>query len=149
LTSTGPSQRRKARRFLVQALYQWQIGGDSASAIEGQFYSDEKLSRADKAYFSELLNAIPACVDELDKTFGVFLDRGQAALDPVSLAILRISTYELLHRIDLPYKIVINEAVNLARTFGPTDAHKFINGVVDKVAAQTRQIELAASSAKG
>lgn len=132
---------------MVQALYQWQVGGDSISAIEGQFYGDEKLARADKTYFSELLHAIPACVDELDKTFGDFLDRDQAALDPVSLAILRISTYELLHRIDLPYKIVINEAINLAKTFGPTDAHKFINGVVDKVAGQTREVELSAAKA--
>ncbi|RLA44450.1 MAG: transcription antitermination factor NusB [Gammaproteobacteria bacterium] len=145
MASSRPSERRKARHLLVQALYQWQVGGDSIGNIEAQFYADDKLRRADKSYFSELLHAIPAHVDELDKTFGEFLDRDQSALDPVSLAILRMSTYELLYRIDLPYKISINEAINLAKTFGPTDAHKYINGVVDRVAARTRQVEISAA----
>ncbi len=144
-----PAERKKARHLLVQALYQWQVGGDNISAVEAQFYADDKLRRADKDYFHELLHAIPACVDELDQTFGIYLDRSQAALDPVSLAILRVSTYELLYRIDLPYKIVINEAVNLAKTFGPTDAHKFINGVVDRVAIKARQPEITSAKGKG
>ena len=149
MASSLPSERRKTRHLLVQALYQWQLGGDNINAVEAQFYADEKLRKADKSYFSELLHAIPACVDELDQTFGIFLDREHSSLDPVSLAILRLATYELLHRIDLPYKIVINEAINLAKTFGPTDAHKFINGVVDRIAIKTRQPEIAASKAKG
>lgn len=149
VASTLPSERRKARHLLIQALYQWQVGGDNIGAIETQFYADEKLRKADKIYFSELLHAIPACVDELDQTFGIFLDREHSALDPISLAILRVATYELLHRIDLPYKIVINEAVNLAKTFGPTDAYKFINGVVDRIAIKTRQPEVTAARAKG
>ncbi len=143
-----PSERRKARRSLVQALYQWQVGGDTLSSVEAQFYADDKLRGADKIYFSELFHAIPACADELDGTFGIYLDRKQSALDPVSLAILRIASYELLHRIDLPYKVVINEAVNLAKTFGPAEAHKFVNGVVDRVAAKARQPEIKAAKAK-
>lgn len=139
-----PSQRRHARQALVQALYQWQLGGDNISEIETQFYTDNKLKKADKAYFSELLHAIPARASELDGIYGVYLDRGQNQLDPVSLAILRIATYELTQRIDLPYKVVINEAINLAKTFGPAEAHKFINGIVDRVAANTRQVEIQA-----
>lgn len=130
-------------------MYQWQVGGDSIAAVEAQFYTDEKLLRADKQYFSELLHGIPEKLDELDEVFGAFLDRDLKALDPVSLALLRIATYELLHRMDVPYKVAINEAVNLAKTFGPTDAHKYINGVVDKVAAKTRQLEISAAAAKG
>ena len=148
MASPRPSERRKARHVLVQALYQWQLGGDDIASIEAQFYADDRLKRADKTYFSELLHAIPAQVDELDQIFGKFLDREKSALDPVSLGILRIATYELMHRLDLPYKIAINEAVNLAKIFGPTDAHKFINGVVDRVAAGTRQLEISAARAK-
>lgn len=146
--SGTPSERRKARRSLVQALYQWQVGGDNLSAVEAQFYADDHLRGADKTYFSDLLHAIPGCADDLDGTFGIYLDRSQSALDPVSLAILRVATYELLHRIDLPYKVVINEAVNLAKTFGPTEAHKFVNGIVDKVAVKTRQLEISAAKSK-
>lgn len=143
-----PSQRRNARQALVQALYQWQLGGDNLSEIETQFYSDDKLKKADKAYFSELLHAIPASADELDGIYGIYLDRSQSDLDPVSLAILRIATYELAHRVDLPYKVVINEAVNLAKTFGPAEAHKFINGIVDRVAAKARQVEIQAAKSQ-
>ncbi len=143
-----PSQRRNARQALVQALYQWQLGGDNLSEIETQFYSDDKLKKADKAYFSELLHAIPASAEELDGIYGIYLDRSQSDLDPVSLAILRIATYELAHRVDLPYKVVINEAVNLAKTFGPAEAHKFINGIVDRVAARVRQVEIQAAKSQ-
>lgn len=148
MSSATPSQRRKARHLLVQAMYQWQVGGDSIAAVESQFYADGKLGRADKTYFSDLLHAIPAHLDELDLAFGEFLDREKSALDPVSLALLRIATYELMHRIDVPYRVVINEAINLAKTFGPTDAHKFINSVVDRVAIKTRQLEISATAAK-
>ncbi len=141
-----PSQRRKARRCLVQALYQWQVGGSSCHAVESQFHSDNRLSGADTKYFDELLRGVATATDELDNTFAAFLDRDIKALDPVSLAILRIATYELIYRIDVPYRIAINEAINLAKTFGPTDAHKFINGVVDRVAAQTRKTEVAGSA---
>lgn len=143
-----PSQRRNARQALVQALYQWQLGGDNLSEIESQFYSDDKLKKADKAYFSELLHAIPASAGELDGIYGIYLDRSQSNLDPVSLAILRIATYELTHRVDLPYKVVINEAINLAKTFGPAEAHKFVNGIVDRVAAKVRQVEIQAAKSR-
>lgn len=142
-----PSTRKKARSLLVQALYQWQLTGADINSIEAEFFTDNNMEKVDTAFFHELIHAIPEKVTELDEQYNPFLDRHQDALDPVSTAILRLGTYELLCRIDIPYKVAINEAVNLAKTFGPVEAHKYINGVLDKVAAKTRQAEMRASRA--
>jgi len=91
-----------------------------------------------------LLHGILAAVDEIDGAYARYLDRGLHELDPVSRAVLRIGTYELLQRVDIPYRVAINEAVNLAKSFGPEDAHRFVNGVLDKVAAASRKLEVAA-----
>ena len=88
---------------------------------------------------------MPKHLGEIDDAYQVHLDREQEQLDPVSRAILRLSTYELIYRIDVPYKVVINEGVNLAKTFGPTDAFKYINGILDRVAMEKRAIEVAAN----
>ena len=142
MSSSRPSARKKARHMLVQAMYQWQISGARISAIEAQYKAEKGMAKADPDFFSELIHQIPEKLDEIDEAFREFLDRDLSALDPISVAILRIATYELLHRIDVPYRVVINESVNLAKTFGPTDAHKYINGVVDRVAARTRRLEI-------
>ncbi|PCJ38403.1 MAG: transcription antitermination factor NusB [Cellvibrionales bacterium] len=131
--------------MLVQALYQWQLSGTSINAIEAQYMAEKGMAKADSDFFRELLHEIPAKLDELDAAYREFLDRDPAALDPISLAVLRIGVYELLHRVDVPYRVVINESVNLAKTFGPTDAYKYINGVVDRVAARARRVEIAGS----
>lgn len=149
LASPLPSARRKARSLLVQALYQWQLSGDDLSVIESQFVAQKSMLKADRAFFSELFHQIPRQLDDIDGAYRGYLDRDITALDPVSRAILRIGTYELLHRLDVPYRVAINEAVNLAKTFGPTEAHRFINGVMDKVAAQARAIEVAADGRHG
>jgi len=99
----------------------------------------------DTTFFRELLHGIPARIGELDERFKPFLDRTQNELDPISLAVLRIGTYELLYRIDVPYKVAINEAVNLAKSYGPSESHRYINGVLDKVAANSRQTEIRAN----
>ena len=140
-----PSNRKKARNLLVQALYQWQLSGTDISVIEAEFFTDNAMNKVDTAYFRELLHGIPARVGELDERLMPFLDRTQGELDPVSLAVLRIGTYELLFRIDVPYRVAINEAVNLAKSYGPSEAHRYINGVLDKVAANSRQAEIRAS----
>ena len=129
--------------MLVQALYQWQLAGASIASIEAQYMAENGMAKADSAFFRELLHEIPAKLDELDAAYREFLDRDPQALDPISLAVLRIATYELLHRADVPYRVVINESINLAKTFGPTDAYKYINGIVDRVAARARRIEIA------
>ncbi|MCC6296369.1 MAG: transcription antitermination factor NusB [Pseudomonadales bacterium] len=144
MTTALPSARKKARQLLVQALYQWQLAGGGPVAIEAQFRADNDLRKVDVDYFHELLHGILAAVDEIDGAYARYLDRGLHELDPVSRAVLRIGTYELLQRIDIPYRVAINEAVNLAKSFGPEDAHRFVNGVLDKVAAASRKLEVAA-----
>lgn len=139
------TRRKRSRNLLVQAMYQWQLAGADLNRIEAEFHTDNDMSRVDAEYFSELLHGIPSHLDTIDAAFEPFLDRKLSELDPVSLAILRLSTYEFLYRIDVPYKVVINEGVNLTKSFGPTDAHKYVNGVLDKVAGRTRMAEFRAA----
>lgn len=140
-----PSTRKKARHLLVQALYQWQLAQEDIAAIEAQFHADHSMARVDTQFFGELLHGIPANLADVDAAYEQFLDRKMESLDPVSRAVLRLGTYELMYRIDVPYKVAINESVNLAKTFGPTEAHKYINGILDKVAGITRRVELSAA----
>ena len=138
------TMRKKARSLLVQALYQWQVGGADIGEVEAQFYTDHDMAKVDKAYFRELLHGIPADLAAIDDAYAPFLDRRPEDLDPVSKTVLRIGAYELMKRIDVPYKVVINESVNLTKKFGPTDAHKYINGILDKLASKVRVIEMQA-----
>lgn len=135
--------RQKARHFAVQALYQRILAGASPAQIESQFRVDHDMTGADLGYFHELLFNVIEQSDALDALFEPYLDRALAELDPVSLAQLRLSTYELQSRIDVPWRVVIEEAVRLSKKFGPTDSFKFLNGVLDKVARQLRSAETA------
>ena len=140
-----PAQRRKARHYALQALYQWQMAGQGLNEIEAQFRTDYDFSHVDTQFFHDLVHEVPKVVGELEEAFKPHLvERAVEELDPIELALLRMGSYELVKRIDVPYKVVINEAVALAKKFGATDSHKYINGVLDKVARDTRQIELAA-----
>ncbi|WP_066961431.1 transcription antitermination factor NusB [Microbulbifer sp. Q7] len=138
------SARRKARHYAMQALYQWQMAGSNLNAIEAEFHADNDMSKTDVAYFRELLHGVAKNLDEVEETYSQYLDRNVEELDPVSRALLRMSTFEMKNRVDVPYKVVINEAVALAKKFGPTDAFKFINGILDKVAAKERSVEVKA-----
>lgn len=141
--NVSPAARRKARHYAMQALYQWHMSGNSLNQIETQFCSEYDMTHVDVAYFRELLHRIPAQLQDIDGLFEPHLqERALKELDPVTLALLRLSSYELKYRIDVPYKVAINEAVSLAKKFGATDAHKFINGVLDKVAVITRPVEV-------
>lgn len=140
----SPAARRKARRFTVQALYQWQMTGANIGEIETQFRVDNDMRKTDVAYFRELLHEIPKCVNELDDTFRPLLDREIKDLDQVELAILRIGTYELSKRPDIPFKVAINEGIELAKYFGATESHKYVNGILDKVAQRLRIAEMKA-----
>ncbi|MAC47262.1 transcription antitermination factor NusB [Oceanospirillum beijerinckii] len=146
--------RRAARQLTLQGLYQWQMTGASLQQVELQIRSakpDDGLEShedisaaveiADLAYFNELLHNIPQCKNELDEYFAPLLDRRVDELDLVELAILRIGTYELSKRIDVPYKVVINEGIELAKRFGATESHKYINGILDKLAIRLRSAE--------
>ena len=136
--------KQKARKLSLQALYSWDLGGIDLQTIEVNFTIENDMSKVDTDLFKALLYEVPKNLAKIDEAYQSHLDREQDQLDPVSRAILRISTYELLFSIEVPYKVAINEGVNLAKTFGPTDAYKVINGVLDRVAAQSRAVEIAA-----
>ncbi len=138
------AMRQKARSLALQALYSWQMAGQPLNEIEAQFRVDNDFSDVDGAYFHEILHGVPRLKGELDEAFGPCLDRPLAELDPVELAILRLSTYELRNRIDVPYRVVINEGIELAKVYGATDGHKFVNGVLDKLAPRLRSAEVRA-----
>jgi N utilization substance protein B len=135
------ARRTRARRLAMQALYQWDLSGSSLSEIEVQFLHNEDFSKADKDYFHELLHQVPARLDEVEQAFSSYLDRPLHEVDPVERAVLRMATYELLARIDIPYKVIINESVNLAKKFGAEQAYKYVNGVLDQTARRLRAVE--------
>ena len=136
--------KQKARKLLVQALYSWDLGGTDLETIEVNFHLENDMNKVDTELFKTILFGAPQNLEQIDGAFQKYLDREQEKLDPVSRAILRLTTYELMFSIEVPYRVAINEGVNLAKTFGPTDAFKFINGVLDRVAADTRAVEIAA-----
>lgn len=144
MSKATPAARRKARHYLVQALYQWQLAGADLTKIEAEFRSDNDMSKVDVEYFHTLLHGIPREKSMLDDKITPLLDRRLDEMTPVELAILRLGAFEMLFRVDVPYKVVINEAVELTKTFGATDGHKFINGVLDKLAQRERKVELSA-----
>ena len=135
------AQRRKARHFGLQALYQWTLSGASAADIEAEFRVDNDFQHTDGEYFSAVLKGVVGDVDALEALFSPVLDRRLGELDPIERNLLRLGTFELRDRIDVPYKVVISEAVALAKKFGATDSHRSINGVLDKVARDLRTVE--------
>lgn len=136
------AKRRVARTLLMQAIYQWQIAKQNLNDIEAQFQVDNDFSGVDGEYFSEGLRAIVHQVTELDEMFAEYLDRSVSELDPVELAILRLAAWEFSQRIDVPYRVVLNEGIELAKSFGATDSHKYVNGVLDKLANRLRSAEI-------
>ena len=135
------AQRRKARRLVLQALYQWLMSGSDPLVISKQ-YREETLGKVDWNYFEEVFSEIPGATQKLNESLKPLLDRELAALDPIEKALLYLGTFELTNRIDVPYRVVINECVELAKIFGATDSHKYINGVLDKLASELRPAEL-------
>ena len=137
-----PKARRIARELAVQAVYSWQMSKNAVEQIELSIVTSNDMKKVDTEYFLELLRAVVKDCDELDKKLKPYLGRLPEELDPVEKAILRIATYELVSRIDVPYKVVINEAIELAKSFGAEESHKFINGVLDKAIKTLRKDEL-------
>ena len=137
----GRGARRRARSAAVQALYQWHMTGQNAAEIESQFLADRLAddSRAvDLAFFRALLHGVVGRADRLDRRIEPFLDRPVAQVDPVECAILRIGAFELVERPEIPTGVAINEAVELARTFGGENGHRYVNGVLDRLARDVR-----------
>lgn len=134
--------RHKAREYALQAIYQWQFTQDSPTEIELQFHEDYDLGKIDTDYFSELLHQIPKKLPEIDDCIDKVLDRPFHELNPVELAILRIAVYELMFRQDVPYKVIINEALQITKTFGAQEGFKYVNGVLDTLAKNLRSLEV-------
>ncbi len=139
-----PWSRRRARRLLLQALYQWQMSGADEAEIERQFREDPNFERVDAQFFHEVLRGVISSCAALDECLAPLLDRKVMELDRVELALLRMGVYELCHRHDVPFKVAIDEAVGLARVFGAEESHRYINGVLDAVARSQRAREVAA-----
>ncbi|MDR2239731.1 MAG: transcription antitermination factor NusB [Zoogloeaceae bacterium] len=135
------SPRRRAREFALQGLYQWQLSGNTAAAIEAHLSGVTGFEKTDRALFDLLLNGAIAEAAELQALIAPHLDRPYAELSPVERAILLLATFELKRHLDVPYKAVLNEAIELAKSYGGTDGHKYVNGVLDKLAALIRPAE--------
>uniref|UniRef100_A0A3B0MJ92 Transcription antitermination protein NusB n=1 Tax=Arsenophonus endosymbiont of Trialeurodes vaporariorum TaxID=235567 RepID=A0A3B0MJ92_9GAMM len=134
-----PAARHRARECAVQAIYSWQLSGISIADVEVEFLSEQDMSDVDVTYFRELLNGVSTHVLELDKKMAPYLSRQLGELGQVEKAVLRLAMFELCYRDDIPYKVAINEAIELAKVFGAEESHKFINGALDKVVATVRK----------
>lgn len=135
-------QRSKARQHALQGLYQWQMAGQDVRDIVSQFLAEQDADSFEVPYFKDLMSGVPSHVNELDAELGSCLDRAIASVDPVERATLRLAAYELVHHLEIPYRVVINEAVELAKMFGAEEGHKYVNGVLDKLAKKLRAVEM-------
>jgi len=138
------SSRTQARRLAMQGIYEWQMSSNNIADIETRLLIDKKSKNIDLKLFRELLHNVPKETDQLDEYIAEYVDRPMDEIDPVESAILRLGTYELSKRLDVPYRVVINEAVELAKTYGAEAGHKYVNGIMDKLAAKLRAVEVAA-----
>ena len=146
-TPRPKSARRRSRELALQGLYEWLISRADVGVVMAHMREQDEHGRCDSAHLDALLQGCISQVAELDGVIATHLDRGVAQLSPVEHAVLLIGTYELRHCVEVPYRVAINEAVELAKAFGGTDGHKYVNGVLDKAAAALRPAEVAAQRA--
>lgn len=133
--------RSRARRRALQAVYAWQMSGSAMAAVIEQFRHEQDMEVADLEYFEDLLRGVEEHLDELDEALKPYIDRDVEQIDPVERAALRLAAYELKYRPDVPYRVIINEAIEVTKRFGADHGHSYVNGVLDKLAAQVRGIE--------
>ena len=138
----NPTARRHARRYALQAMYQWHIANTEIPEIEAEFIASQIDRPTDIDYFKELIYGVPAKKELIDAALTPYLGRPLHEIDPIELSVLRLSTYELLYRLDVPYRVVINEALELTKKFGSIEGFKFVNGVLDRVARKERATEI-------
>ncbi|HEX7038026.1 MAG TPA: transcription antitermination factor NusB [Pseudomonadales bacterium] len=138
---TGHWARRRSRKAAMQAVYQWQMTGSDVVPLEQEYRAAGALKKADESFFSALVRGVLLRTEELDALLAPVLDRPVEQLDRVEAALLRLGAFELKHRIDVPYRVVIDEYVELAKTYGAEESYKYINGVLDRLAAELRQAE--------
>jgi len=144
----NPTARRNARHYALQAMYQWQLSGTPVKDIEAQFIATQIIRKVDLDYFKELIHGVVLQHLDLDQQMIPILKRPLAELDPIELAILRLSIYELINRLDIPYRVILNEALELTKRFGSIEGYKFVNGVLDRVARKLRAVEISAEPKK-
>ena len=140
------SARRRSREFALQALYQWQLAGQSLSDIEQQYAQADGFAKADSALFLTILSGVLKHAETLKEKLQPHLDRPWKEVSPIESAILLIGAFELENMRETPYRVIINEAIELAKSFGGTDGHKYVNGILDKLAANVRVDEVGAQS---
>ncbi|MDP2793198.1 MAG: transcription antitermination factor NusB [Sulfurisoma sp.] len=136
--SAGKSPRHKAREFVIQGLYQWQVGGQDIAAIQIQAEGVAGFDKADRALYDALLDGVLTDAETLRELLAPYVDRPWEEISPIERGILLLGACELKHHPETPYRVIINEAIELAKTYGGTDGHKFINGVLDKLAPELR-----------
>jgi transcription antitermination protein NusB len=136
-----PAARSRSRRRALQALYAWQMSNSPIAKVVEQFQHEQDMEIADLQYFEDLVRGVAKHHDELDAKLEQYLDRTLTQVDPIERAVLLIAAYELLHRVDVPYRVVINEAIESAKRFGSDQGHTYVNGVLDKAAADWRSAE--------
>ncbi len=146
--SPAHSARRRSRELALQGLYEWLVSGEDAGVIDAHMREQPDFHKADSAHFDALLHGCVQDASALDAALEKHLDRRSTALSPVEHAALLIGAWELGHCIEIPYRVVINEAVELTKSFGGTDGHKYVNGVLDKTAADLRPVEVQAARAE-
>ncbi|MFB0935906.1 MAG: transcription antitermination factor NusB [Propionivibrio sp.] len=144
---TAKSPRRRAREFALQGLYQWRVGGNDEAAIEAHLADSDGFDKADREFFVGLLRGVLAQQVGLQEQLQAYLDRPFAELSPIESSVLLAGAYELVNCPQTPYRVIINEAIELAKGFGGTDGHKYVNGVLDKMAARLRPAEVEAKRA--
>jgi N utilization substance protein B len=133
--------RSRARRRALQAVYAWQMSGRAMDEIRADFAAEQDMQATDVDYFASLTEGVAVHVRELDQGLAAYLDRGIDEVDPIERAVLRLAAFELKHRLDVPYRVVLNEAVEVAKRFGSEYGHTYVNGVLDKLAAAWRAVE--------
>ena len=142
------SARRRAREIALQGLYEWLISGSEAGVIDAHMREQDDFAKCDSAHFDALLHGCIAEAATIDALLARHVDRRTTQLSPIEHGVLMIGVYELTHCIEIPYKVAINEAVELAKTYGGTDGHKYVNGVLDKAAGDLRTVEVEAARAR-
>jgi N utilization substance protein B len=140
--ASSRSSRHRARECVLQGLYERQLSGNEADAVRARLVADPSFANADRAYFDELWSGVNAEADALVPMIAAIIDRPLAQLSPVERAVLLIGAWELEHRTEIPYRVVIDESIELAKSYGGTDGHRFVNGVLDKLAPSLRAAEV-------
>ena len=140
-----PVTRARARRRALQAVYAWQMSGGEVGQVIAQFAHEQAHEIADLEYFDDLVRGVVRHRAALDEALFGYLDRTVDEVDPIERAVLRLSAYELIHRVDVPYRVVLNEAIEIAKRFGSEHGHTYVNGVLDRAAAEWRSTEFHAS----